>query len=359
MTLAARSSTTAQASTTVVPQRPWTLSALMVGAAVVALGIAVRAPMTTTVLGLIAFGVLHNVLEIRYVAGRFAGVLTGLFLRLLLLLVTGIVVCRVLQGYIGAPAQYAEIAIGYLVLGVGTWRGLTQWRRWAGLVALAPAAALSLANPAYHFVVLAHLHNLVPLVFLWEWASRLDSRRGRRLFRATQVAWVLVIPILLAVGLADRWLVGGTGVVEQFVGSGERVLAASAPPGQAATVVGLRFLAVFAFLQTMHYVVWVAFLPTFAPDASQAFEARVPWLTPRRLWTVGGVAALFLGVLFLTDWAQGKAVYAALASYHAYLEFPVLLALLLGGQQVIGSATAAAVPGVTVSPSVNAGPGAG
>jgi hypothetical protein len=33
--------------------------------------------------------------------------------------------------------------------------------------------------------------------------------------------------------------------------------------------------------------------------------------------------------VFLTDYFQGKAIYAALASYHAYLEFPVLLALLL------------------------------
>ncbi len=149
---------------------------------------------------------------------------------------------------------------------------------------------------------------------------------------------MLVIPTLLAVGLADRWLVGTTGVVERFVGSGARVLTASAPPGHAATVVGLRFLALFAFLQTMHYVVWVAFLPKFAIDASQTFEARMPWLTVRRLWTLGGVAALFLGVLFLTDYVQGKAVEAALASYHGQLEFPVLLALLLGGQQVIGSA---------------------
>ena len=109
---------------------------------------------------------------------------------------------------------------------------------------------------------------------------------------------MLVIPTLLAVGLADRWLVGTTGVVERFVGSGARVLTASAPPGHAATVVGLRFLALFAFLQTMHYVVWVAFLPKFAIDASQTFEARMPWLTVRRLWTLGGVAALFLRVRF-------------------------------------------------------------
>ncbi len=42
---------------------------LFVGAAAVALAVAVRAPLATTVLGLMAFGVLHNVLELRYVSG--------------------------------------------------------------------------------------------------------------------------------------------------------------------------------------------------------------------------------------------------------------------------------------------------
>lgn len=35
-------------------------------------------------------------------------------------------------------------------------------------------------------------------------------------------------------------------------------------------------------------------------------------------------------MLFAADYAQGRTLYAALASYHAYLEFPVLLMLVLG-----------------------------
>ena len=41
---------------------------------------------------------------------------------------------------------------------------------------------------------------------------------------------------------------------------------------------GLRFLAVFAFMQTMHYVVWVGVLPRYAPEAAARFDARVPVL---------------------------------------------------------------------------------
>lgn len=106
--------------------------------------------------------------------------------------------------------------------------------------------------------------------------------------------------------------------------------AASAPPQAVITEMGVRLLVVFAFLQTMHYFVWVAFLPRYAPDAARAFEARVPWLTGRRAWTVGAGLGAALGALLAIDYASGKAVYAAIASYHAYLEFPVLIALLFG-----------------------------
>jgi hypothetical protein len=82
-------------------------------------------------------------------------------------------------------------------------------------------------------------------------------------------------------------------------------------------------------MQTMHYVVWVAVLPRYAPEATARFDARVPFLRGGRAWLLGGGLALVLGVVFALDYAQGKALYAAGASYHAYLEFPVLLAPLL------------------------------
>lgn len=312
------------------PSLPATRSlvGLMLAAAVVAFAIAVRAPLTTTVIGLIAFGVLHNVLEIRYVAGRFAVLLTGRFLVLLLLLTTGIALCRATAWAWPTGSRLAEVAVGYLILGAGCWIGLRG--RWlvVGLAVLAVAAVGSTSWPAYHFVVLTHLHNLVPLVFLWEWARRIPRPRARLAFRATQVLWIVVVPLAILAGAADRWISAAPGVVARFVGDGHRVIATSAPP-EAAAQLGLRFLVVFAFMQTMHYVVWVGFLPRFAPDASAAFDARVPWLRGRRAWLVGGVAGAFLAVLFLSDYVQGRALYGTLATYHAYLEFPVLLALLM------------------------------
>jgi hypothetical protein len=296
----------------------------------VALAIALRAPLATTVLGLIAFGVLHNVLELRYVAGRFAPVLSGRFLAVLLALISAIVACRLAALFVGQPARFAEIFIAYGVLAAACARSLRGAWLVGALGVLVGAAGVSLHWPAYHFVVLAHLHNVVPLVFLWEWASRLPTARARRWFRAVQVGWVLVVPALLLAGAADRAIGGVSTRLAAFAGDPRPILAASAPPPEVLTPVGVRFLVVFAFLQTMHYFVWVAFLPRYAPDAARAFEARVPWLRGWRAWGLGAGLGAVLAVLFVIDYASGRALYAAFASYHAYLEFPVLLAMLLG-----------------------------
>jgi hypothetical protein len=300
----------------------------MLAAAGASLALAVGAPLTVTVLGLLLFGVLHNVLEIRYVAGRFATLLTGRFLALLLALTSGIALCRMTASSWPLGSRYAEVAIGYAILAAGCWIGLRGIALLAGLGVLTLGAYASFCYPAYHFVVLTHLHNLVPLVFLWDWAGRIATPQARLAFRLTQVLWIVCVPLLILAGALDRWISAAPGVAARFVGDGSRIIAATAPP-EAADQIGVRFLVMFAFMQTMHYVVWVGFLPRFAPEAAAAFEARVPWLRGLRAWLVGIVGGGFLAVLFLSDYFAGRALYGALATYHAYLEFPVLLALVM------------------------------
>ena len=97
---------------------------IMIVAAALALALALRAPLSLTVLGLLLFGALHNVLEIRYVAGRFAALLTGRFLLLLLALTSGIAICRLTAQLWPVGSRYAEVAIGYLILAAGCLIGL-------------------------------------------------------------------------------------------------------------------------------------------------------------------------------------------------------------------------------------------
>jgi hypothetical protein len=298
-----------------------------------ALALGLRLPVATVVLGLVAFGVLHNVLELRYVTGRFDAILAGPFLWLLGALITGVVVCRLLP--VSAVTRGVEIGLSYVLLGVACVRSLVRWWRVLALGVLGVAAATSLVFPAYHFVVLTHLHNVVPLFFLWEWSRSLPPR-ARRIFRGVNLGWVLGVPALLLSGVFDALLraspaaFGGLGGVAAFEPG--RLVPTYAPPALAADM-GLRFLAVFAFMQTMHYVVWVGVLPRYAPEAAARFDARVPMLRGRRAWLLGGALALFLGVVFVLDYAQGRTLYAAGAAYHAYLEFPVLLALVLAYSQ--------------------------
>ena len=304
-------------------------SVWLVVAALGALALALRLPVATVVLGLVAFGVLHNVLELRYVTGRFDAILAGPFLALLAALITGVVICRLLP--VSAVSRGVEIGLSYVLLGVACIRSLARWWRLLALTVLGAAAATSLVFPAYHFVVLTHLHNVVPLFFLWEWSRGL-SQGARWIFRGVNLGWVLGVPALLLAGVFDPLLraapaaFGGLGGVAAFEPG--RLVPTYAPPALAADM-GLRFLAVFAFMQTMHYVVWVGVLPRYAPEAAARFDARVPMLRGRRAWLLGAGLALVLGVVFALDYAQGRTLYAAGASYHAYLEFPVLLALIL------------------------------
>jgi hypothetical protein len=299
--------------------------------AVVSLGFALRAPLATSALALMIFGVLHNVLELRYIGGRFTALMGRPLLRLLLALITGIVLVRLLGAAFGlAWTIRAEIILTYCVLGAAAWMGLSR-HRW-GLAAagtlLAAGTFASLTWPSYHVVVITHLHNLVPLVFLWEF-SRSFRRRSRRVFLSVQVLWLVVVPAAMLAGFLDKWMAGSESTIRMFAAIPQIIAAGTTPPGSWGTTVGVRFLTVFAFLQLMHFVVWVYFLPRYAPAVTASFERRVPWLRGWRTWALGFGAGAALLVLFIVDYGQGRTVYSALASYHAYLELPVLVAMLL------------------------------
>lgn len=315
--------------------------------AALSLGLSLRAPLATTAVALMVFGVLHNVLELRYIGGRFSNLLAGPLLQLLITLVTGIVVVRLVGALVGTLwTMRLEIILTYSILAAAVWIGLRH--KVIPLLVLGSLFALgavaSLLWPVYHVVVITHLHNLVPLVFLWDFARRFTPA-VRRTFLAVQVGWVAVVPLLILAGVFDSWMTQASAATELFAGQAGVVVAGTTPPELWGTTAGGRFLTVFAFLQLMHFVVWVFFLPRYSPATTAAFEAKVPWLRGWRTWALGlGVGAALL-VLFVVDYGQGRTVYSALASYHAFLELPVLLAIVLGfGQGAVNSPPVARNP---------------
>ncbi|MET0146376.1 MAG: hypothetical protein ABW328_16570 [Ilumatobacteraceae bacterium] len=310
---------------------PFAATIVIAGVAAVAFLLAVTVPLLTTALALMAFGVVHNVAELRYVGGRFSGLLRGGYLVVLGGIITGIVVSRLVGVLFGGSwSLTTEIVLSYGLLVAAVVGGLGRRSApgtSAALGVLAVLLVVSLTHPDQHVVVVTHLHNVVPLVFLWELSGAMRGRH-RRAFRGVQLAWVVVVPALLLAGVADGPLQHATTSIG--LGGASGLAPSTAPASTVGTTLGMRFLAVFAFLQLMHFVVWVAVIPRWSAASTATFEQRVPALGGRRPWVIAGAAGLALAVLFVVDYAQGRTVYAALASYHAYLELPIVLAVVVG-----------------------------
>ena len=305
------------------------LSLAFVATAAVVLAATLASAVAAVVVGVILLGVLHAILELRYVAGRFSGLALGLgrrFVGVLALLLAGAVVSRLLAGIVGRPAQVLEIVLSYAIACWAISRVVGARRRRFAWALTGLAATASLVWPDHHFAVLAHLHLLAVVAFLWDWSRRLPTARSRRAFRLVQLGWATVIPLAILLGAADAWLGADTALVRSLVEDGHAVIEGVVPPGEAGAVLGMRLFAVFAFLQTMHLLVWVVFFPRYAPDAAADLEDRLPWLTGARVWAIGFLAAAFFAVLLVGDYSSAVLVHDAVTLPHVYVEVPLLLA---------------------------------
>ena len=274
--------------------------------------LAVRAPLLASVVGLMVLGILHNVLELRYVLARWAGSFTGTFRVAVLGLVTLIAFTRLA----GAPARRVEVVAGFAILAAGMVWGARRRPvlAAAGLPLVAVAGAVAWVHLDYYFVAVTYLHNLVPFVFLWDWSTRRLAGRARHAFRAVQVAWLLVVPALLLTGVLPVPGLGEQADAVSFAGPLSGHVATVAPPAWRGPEAA-RLLAVFAFLQVLHYVFWCWFLPRNAETKTRL---------PRLAWAGVAVLAAVFAIGYATTWTGTKLTYTSLASYHAYIEYAVL-----------------------------------
>ncbi len=279
--------------------------------------------------GLVVVGVTHVVLELRYVVGRFPQITRG-HLAIIVQATLGVVALGRLAPAFALGARGEIVAWGLLLVAtvVATTAGLPGVRT-VGLAVAVVAGAAAFATPENWLVVQVHLHNLIPAVFVWDWANRAPLAGGRRLaVRAVTVAWMAVIPALLLTGVLASMRTG-TALAAGAV-SETNALDAVTPPAWRTGALPGRLLVAFAFAQLVHYGVWCLFLPRFAPDVTRSFQATAPgrWLRGGRLAALAlGLTAL-VAALAAVDYAQGKTLYTAFGTYHAYLEYPVLAALL-------------------------------
>lgn len=274
-------------------------------------------------LGLAAFGITHVIIELRYVIGRFSSMLRGAFAWWLFGLTSLVFVARALASIVPVAAVL-EIVAGMATVALGCWVALGGAWRLLALLVCAAATIHAIEWPGQYFFVLTHLHNLVPLAFLWDWSRRLGTSQ-RRYFLGMQLVWVVLIPLGLLLAAPS---------VESVPGwldarAAYSIWAGATPPGLRES--GLTsYLSVFAFMQTMHYAVWIGFLPWAARDASAAFSARVPLLKGGRVWWLAAGCALVLAGMYCLDYLAGRSVYGLLATYHVYVELPLIVVLAAG-----------------------------
>ena len=214
---------------------------------------------------------------------------------------------------------YASLALASLFSSAGRLRWL--------LAAMAVIGGyLALQWQSAHFLVLAHLHNLMPALFLL-----LHPAQNKWSMWTSLLLWAAVIPALLLSGLLDGFLAFDAafhaGPVDEVQGG--RLRRAWATPWTSVET-ATRILASFSFLQWMHYFIWVLYLPRFGGMATPDQGG----LVGRVLFGwIGLVAAVIATILlipwYLSDYIASFYFYGALASFHALVEFPVLLFVLL------------------------------
>ncbi len=313
---------------------PATAAGLLLAAVLLAAGV-LRAPFAVAVFGIMLLGPLHVLLAVRYLSGRVAGAVPAPLGRLLAAFLAAMALVRAVAAVVPHLGHQLELLGSMVLVGSALMLGLRGRTRLLALLAVALVAVLSLVNLPWYAHLLAHGHNLVPLIFLWDW-TRGRATRLRLGFVGANLLWLAGIPAAILLGLADPLLNAVPPEAVTSLVDPAAVVAGIAPP-DADPLLGMRFLAVFAFLQTMHYLLWMVFFQLLGRDQVRRSPLPAGW----RFWALAAAASVLVWAAYAVSYYDGRAAYSVLGAFNAYLEQPVAAWLLLTALPV--SATTALV----------------
>ena len=222
-----------------------------------------------------------------------------------------------------APGLAVEqgIAAAWILLGAaGALAAGARPRGWLVLAAAAALAAFAVGAPRSCRMVLLHGHNLLA-VAIW----LLLFPRGRRL-AWLPVSLILAGGVALASGVLIPWTVahGRLAVVGLHLFAAADWLAPGLPDGPA---IGLTMA--FAFLQAVHYLIWLVGIPAADRPGEGGRSWRAAWrdlvrdLRPTGVAFVVGATVLVAGAGLLAA-APTRRLFLSIGSFHAWLELAVL-----------------------------------
>ena len=291
------------------------------------MALVIAQPFALNVIGIMVLGTAHVVLALRYLTGRVTGALTNTTVQVLIVVVAAMALIRALSVLDAGLGHRLELAGSVIIIGGAAWLGLRGRLRYLALAVIAFWALASLVQLPWYWHLLTHAHNLVPLIFLWDWARRYRAGSGLA-FTAVNLVWALAVPALILAGAADRFI---NAISPQFVSrlaDPQFVLASTAAP-HSSPELALRFLVVFTYLQTMHYVVWMGFLQIAGRREITRLETAVPIIAGWRFWLVVLSASLIVWLVYATGYYNGRAVYGVIGAVNVYLEQPIAVWVLL------------------------------
>ncbi len=292
-----------------------------------ALVMASTVPLLLLLLGPVILGVPHLAADVRYLLLRRPAATPirrgalGLIAVFIATSVVGVVV-------VGPTLASIEVGLGAggILLGVAAALLLARPLRsprllWA--LPFAGLACLSLAYPRLSRAVMLHGHNIVALV-LW----------GVLFRRSLRVAWAP----LLFVALGVVWLAFGVvqPAPEQF--GVDFFTAASWLVPHGAFEFAVPIVSVYAFLQAVHYGVWLGWIPQEDLKSEGTISFRMSLRGWFKDFTPLGLAAIVVASLAVIvgagfDMVGARRVYLSVATFHGYFELAMLGFLLIAGRR--------------------------
>jgi hypothetical protein len=297
--------------------------------AVVAFALAVYLPLLLLVLGPVLLGVAHVAADVRHLVLRRelprwwkAAVAVGCALLIALRVVD-------VRGASIVRLEMATVAV-WLVVAVVSGADVagSRARALVGLVVVGALGAVAVRWPHATWFAFVHVHNLVALaiwlVLFRKKLSAIAIPAGIITLGAVLLLSGAMVPVTWQVGNRELFGVHLLNTVDWI-----------AP--MVSTRLGIALVTSFAFLQSVHYLVWLVAIPQddVRGEGTPTFRMSArAWMRDFGSWGMLAIALAAGAVLAgaLVDVLRTRALYLSLAMFHGYMELALLAYFLARGR---------------------------